>query len=261
VGKDETGYASTNLVYHLHILEDVGQELNFLCAILCSRLLTQWYRTAFQNDEVKFPHVQISHLKSLPIPKVTFATPITDRARYAEKGQRLYGQFCTKADYACVLGFVEHHLGAGQSDVVHDLLAFLAEEMIAMNREKQAEVSGFLAWLGREISADISTLSNKTRLQGYLGDYQKNEPHATLDDVLAVLRQNRRRLAVDPSKRAFQERLQAEYDASLAKLLPLKQRLAATDRLVDQVVYRLYGLTEEEITIVEESTKYRYGEI
>lgn len=34
-------------------------------------------------------------------------------------------------------------------------------------------------------------------------------------------------------------------------MLPIKARLAATDRLVDQVVYRLYGLTEEEIAVVE----------
>jgi hypothetical protein len=145
--------------------------------------------------------------------------------------------------------------------VVHDLLAFLAEQMIAMSREKQTEVGGFLAWLSREIGASIDGLSNKTKLQGYLGDYQKMQPHATLEELLAVLRQNRRRLAVDPSKRAFQEHLQAEYDATLAKLLPLKQRLAATDRLIDQVVYRLYGLSEDEIAIVEESTKYRYGEV
>jgi len=31
----------------------------------------------------------------------------------------------------------------------------------------------------------------------------------------------------------------------------LVQRIAATDRLIDQIVYRLYGLTEEEIVVVE----------
>ena len=41
----------------------------------------------------------------------------------------------------------------------------------------------------------------------------------------------------------FQESLKKEYEASLAVLLPLKARLAATDRLIDQVVYQLYGLT------------------
>lgn len=36
-------------------------------------------------------------------------------------------------------------------------------------------------------------------------------------------------------------------------LAPLKARLKATDDLIDQVVYRLYGLTEKEIAIVEGS--------
>jgi hypothetical protein len=31
----------------------------------------------------------------------------------------------------------------------------------------------------------------------------------------------------------------------------LVQRIAATDWLIDQMVYRLYGLTEEEIAVVE----------
>ena len=37
----------------------------------------------------------------------------------------------------------------------------------------------------------------------------------------------------------------------MAKLTPLKAKIAATDRLIDLIVYRLYGLTEEEIAIVE----------
>jgi len=42
-----------------------------------------------------------------------------------------------------------------------------------------------------------------------------------------------------------------EYDESPQRVVPLKERLARTDRLIDQVVYRLYGLTEEEIRVVE----------
>ncbi len=37
----------------------------------------------------------------------------------------------------------------------------------------------------------------------------------------------------------------------MGKLLPLIERIAATDELIDQIVYKLYGLTEEEIGIVE----------
>jgi hypothetical protein len=202
-------------------------------------------------------------IEAIPMPTITFTTPATDRARLAEEARQLYAQFAAAGDPAPILAFVAAHLSpapassdqlpaSGRSDVVHDLLAHLAGQMIATNKAKQAEVKGFLAWLGREIGAPIDTLNNKTRVQNYLGDYQKGEPHATLEELLAVLRQNRRKLPVDPSRRTFQEHLAAEYAASLDKLLPLKAQLAATDRLIDQVVYRLYGLTEEEVAVVEE---------
>lgn len=138
-----------------------------------------------------------------------------------------------------------------QSDVVHDLLAHLAEQMIEMNKRKQAEVKSFLQWLEREMGAAVDDLSGKTYLHNYLGDYQKGEERLPLERLLEILRRNRRKLAVAPSGRDFQERLQREYEASLAKLLPLKARLAATDRLIDCIVYRLYGLTEEEVAVVE----------
>ena len=37
----------------------------------------------------------------------------------------------------------------------------------------------------------------------------------------------------------------------MSKLLPLRERIRQTDELIDAVVYKLYGLTEEEIRIVE----------
>jgi hypothetical protein len=52
------------------------------------------------------------------------------------------------------------------------------------------------------------------------------------------MRQNRRRLRAAPSARAFQTRLAEEYAASLERLLPIKARLAATDHLIDRIVYQ-----------------------
>lgn len=39
----------------------------------------------------------------------------------------------------------------------------------------------------------------------------------------------------------------------MAKLKPMFERIEDTDRLIDEIVYRLYGLTEEEIRLVEEA--------
>ena len=51
----------------------------------------------------------------------------------------------------------------------------------------------------------------------------------------------------DSSVLKFTAKLRAEYKKSLAAPLPLKQRLAQKDLLIDLVVYGLYGLTEGEM--------------
>jgi hypothetical protein len=60
-------------------------------------------------------------------------------------------------------------------------------------------------------------------------------------------------LAIDPARREPGEALKAEFEGSLGKLGPLRERIRQTDELIDETVYRLYGLTEEEITIVEKT--------
>ena len=45
--------------------------------------------------------------------------------------------------------------------------------------------------------------------------------------------------------------IQREYEKSLAALLPIKAELSRTDALIDRVVYQLYGLTDDEIRLIE----------
>jgi hypothetical protein len=130
-----------------------------------------------------------------------------------------------------------------KSDVVHDLLAFLAERMLEMNKQKQQEIRGFLDWLEGYLGAKIEDLKPKTRILSYYeSDYES---------LLAVLKKNKKRLAVDPSRREPAELLRSEFEGSMKNLGPLMERIKRTDELIDAVVYRLYGLTDEEIRIVE----------
>ncbi len=146
-----------------------------------------------------------------------------------------------------------------QSDVVHDILAFLAEQMIKLNREKQEKIEGFLEWLEAELevkpdkkgNAGIDAVSGKTKLRSYLGDYQKNEEALSFDELWAILRKNKNRIERKLTP-AFMQEVKKAYEESLSVLLPVKQRLRLTDGLIDQVVYRLYGLTEEEVQIVQD---------
>ena len=45
--------------------------------------------------------------------------------------------------------------------------------------------------------------------------------------------------------------IETEYARSLALLQPIKHDLARTDALIDRIVYRLYGLTDAEIELIE----------
>jgi hypothetical protein len=102
-----------------------------------------------------------------------------------------------------------------------------------------------MGWLERLVGAKVEDLTPKTKLQSYYeNDYES---------FLAVLKKNKKKLAVDPARREPGEALRAEFEGSVCKLAPLRERIRQTDELIDAMVYRLYGLTEEEIRIVKGS--------
>jgi len=45
----------------------------------------------------------------------------------------------------------------------------------------------------------------------------------------------------------------ASYRETVARAEELEAKIARTDRLIDEIVYELYGLTDEEIEIVEDA--------
>ena len=235
-----------NKSYLLAISKDPSISLFYLLGLINSRLFSQifiWFSEVAKRDD--FPQLDIATVREFPIRRINFATPADERDRQLEKAKTLYQRCLDNGSTDCVLGFVKHHLTADpeRSDVVHDLLAFLAEGMIEMNKTKGEEIRGFLRWLEREIGVEIDSLKNKTKIQDYFD--------LTLEKLLEILRRNRRSIPIDLSRRDFQESLEREFTNSLANLKPLLTRIQQTDELIDLVVYQLYGLTDEEIAIVE----------
>lgn len=144
---------------------------------------------------------------------------------------------------ANIISWVEKELSEGSNDTVHDFLAFLAERMIEMNKARNEESKRFLKWLEREIGADIEDIANKTVVKEY-------HDHDFIG-LLEVLKKNKSKLSIDLSSRKKQELLEEHFKESISKLSPLKARIKETDELIDEIVYRLYGLTEDEINIVK----------
>jgi len=231
--------------------------LEFLLAILNSTLMEWFFKKNFNSDL----NIGPDDAKKFPIRRINFTLSSDQRGYYLAKAKNLYAYYLDKNEEDCLLAFVDHHLSqeAEESDVVHDLLAFLAEEMIRLNKEKWVAQKEFLDWLATHLNilpdkkghTGIGALTGKAKLADYPGDYQKVELPLATGELLEILRKNKTRLGISLSDTALVDRIRKEYEESLQRVLPIKERLQKTDALVDAVVYRLYGLTEEEIRVVE----------
>ncbi len=228
------------------ILRDERYNLFFVLAILNSTLFSHFQvkrSQLAQRDD--FPKLSLEEARTFPIRNITFQTSSKQRANLLEKSKSLYGRCMAKSDFLCVTGFVEHCLKQKpeQTDVVHDLLAFLAQRMIELNKQVLTETKGFLHWLEITIGAKVDALKNKTKLFAY--------HDGSLEELLEVVKENRRILKINPASKEFFDPLKDAFEKSLAKLSPLKKSITTTDHLIDLIVYRLYGLTDEEAKLVK----------
>ncbi|MFH1932295.1 MAG: N-6 DNA methylase [Pseudomonadota bacterium] len=251
---------------------------------LLNSSLWEWrFRLTSTNN-----HVNAYEIDSMPIPPTSFVTPKQERKKLFEEAILDYQRYIETGKPNTFLLFIEGillkehqpdpNLGhkhnadpvnknlqikedslCDQSDVVHDILAFLAEQMIEINKDNQKETKGFLEWLESQLkiqpdkkgNTGIEALTGKTHIKNYLGDYQKGDEHLSFEGFWEILEKNKNRMQTNLKSREIFETVKTEYEKSLSRLIPIKEKLRKTDWLIDQIVYKLYGLTEDEIKLVE----------
>jgi hypothetical protein len=163
---------------------------------------------------------------------------------------------------AALLAWAVAELAANRNDTLHDLLAYLAEQMIALNWQKQAALEAF--WLDLEGVTDpkpFDTLRHKGKHQASL---HKNVPAMrtfvaetsrstiTLDATLGWNEDAFKGMVKElVSSISGLSKLVQVYRDHAPSVTALNQRLTTTDHLIDQIVYKLYNLTPTEIAIVE----------
>ena len=257
---DELGRLNLDNVGNIY-LRDARYNPFYMLAVLNSFLMS-WYLYRFVYAKaIRTMRYDGYHLAKTPIHAITFTTPENERKQLLEKGKGLYQEYLVNHDWSKVLAFVGECLPQKadgtpdteqeKSDVVHDLLAFLAEEMTRLNKEKQSKIKAFLTWLEKEIlKGSVEDQKNKTRIK----DFHNH----TFEDLLDVLKKNK--VVPDPCPSSVRDTIASEFSAAVNALTPLKTRIKATDDLIDRIVYRLYGLTDAEIAIVEgQQTREKIG--
>ena len=250
---NNTGLHCLKSVIVVQLKDNINLSYFYLLSLINSQVLNYYHRDITQENDRIFSEVKPINLEKLPIRKINFTTPADRVQQDLDNAIGLYRQYQNDRDFSPILNQVNHHLSQQpeEADVIHDLLAYLAEQMLELNQQKQGEIKSFLQWLERFIGCPIDTLTNKSKIQNYLGDYYKEEPHLSFEELIEILKKNKKKVKIDPVARKEQQTLEKEYQASLDTLLPIKMQLTRCDKLIDRIVYQLYGLTEEEIAIVE----------
>ncbi len=136
-----------------------------------------------------------------------------------------------------------------REDVVHDLLAWLAQRMIDLNEEKHEQKQRFLDWLERRLGCEIEDLNGYTIIQQF-DDREEIEDYAELSRRLCQAA-NRRQMSVDPRRAEYDNLICDAYTDAMETLDEINAQLTSTDALIDRIVYALYGLGDEEIAIIE----------
>lgn len=112
-----------------------------------------------------------------------------------------------------------------------------ADKMIQFNNDLIDEINGFKSWLQRD-PYNMDKFSKK------LDKYYE----LSFNDFLSELKKK----DVDIRRKKTQELLKDEFDQSLKVINDLLQKINETDSEINKMVYDLYGLSLEEIQIIED---------
>lgn len=255
----ENPYFALNTIYAIYPKTNTNLHIGYIATILNSSISDFLYKLLFGALTIRGGYIRFrEYLQYLPIPEISFITPLEARTEIFNQLTAFYSDKILQDNIDPIMTLVKEQINCDRTDIIHDFLAFLAEQMLNLNQQKQKETKDFLSYLEREIGTKIENLTNKTKIRNYLGDYQKQETYFTFEEFLGILKSNKRKLQIDPSEREIQERLDNEYQNSIDTLIPIKNQLQNTDRLIDRIVYQLYGLTEEEIAVIEGDLQKNY---
>ncbi len=217
----------------------------FVCALLNSKLYDYYHKKNTKLKRGGYYEYYEGQISALPIKKIDFLLDNEEKIGWLKDFNYLSDTIDNEGKINSILTSLE------DNEKIYHALVTLAEKMINMNIVKQKNMKKYIKSLDERMKGSIDNISGKTIIINFLGDYQKGEPYTTFEDIVKILEKNKSKLGVNLNQPGLLKELEREYEKSLEKLLPIKQRLALTDKLIEQIVYRLYGLTEEEIRVVE----------
>jgi type I restriction-modification system DNA methylase subunit len=237
----------------------------YLLAILNSSIMFLYLRTKLTERRGDFWEYQKDKLVQVPIRCIHFTTSDSERADLTNDGLALY-QSHHYEDFLIFVQTCLQHVPE-QGDVIHDILVSLVKQILAANKQRQIALEEFTLGLESVLfNLDVKKLDRlwtpppKTDNDAERRLSEGQEKLGTLVHQQLNLQEHIGLLNEEQWKWLIKRRLVKPDLVDLVKIYrkyqppiaQLDQQITTIDDLINQIVYRLYGLTSEEIALVEE---------
>jgi type I restriction-modification system DNA methylase subunit len=239
---DQLGYYVLNSIIVIQLKERSGYDLKYVLALLNSTLLRYVYMQLTQEEKRIFAEVKPVNLRKLPIAKANQREQ-TGIVRLAENMIRAAKELAELEKMINEIGLISESQESGENVSLADspFLSYVNIEEhlgIASIQRKRKRV-----YLSRNNFIDLSDEKAAQYVERYLKGIVDKLRGMTKGELLGTVRLPRTLQGIEAVLRQT-----AQLMARKKKLEKDKVRL---DEDINQKVYELYGLTEEETKIVE----------
>lgn len=233
----------------------IEEEADFFYLALFNSQLMEWLfkRTSTNN------HISKREIAALPIRRINLVTPFPERDQISVK----LNNYINMKQHDLILQEVTRALFQqpdAATDIVRDLLASLAKEMIELNQQKLLHQQTLFTLLASELGLRTSTnddidlinlasLKRRGELLDFAGNHLPYSPELSPDRLWHIVQENKKHFLPFTSK--TEQNIKIGYQKILSDACSTIQALKATDRLIDDIIYKLYDLTPEEIKLIE----------
>lgn len=240
IAKEPRFYLDEEAFYINNKLFFIPKKDYYLLAVLNSRVVFETLKlrlsTLGDADEGGRLELRAVHFQHLPIPSISHSTEEPKLSEILDIAVRLYEE----GRRSEVLAWAETELAAERRDTVAHFLAYLARKMQQMHAERLSSEEGWRDWV-KQTFKGADKLGKEWLAGGWVQDGLENGVEAILERFKA------RGIKTTPQTL---DQLKRYTQETLYELRPLYKRLEDTDRLIDRLVARLYGLSEEEVAML-----------
>ncbi len=231
----------------------------YLLVFINSSIFKFYYIEKMVTNRDTTPQLKKIHLDLFPIRKIHFTTNTEEKSIFLENFKQLFETYLKDGNIERLQPIIEQCLPKDEegriisnnerSDVLHDFLSSLAEKMGECHTILINESQGFLRWLVRELHKNLGELKHKAKLKEFYS--------FDFDTFLDLLKENQNKISLDLQERAFQERLEIEFNNSCVFLMHTLDKIKKMDTLIDQIFYALYNLSPENIEAIKTALDVR----